>query len=187
MTEPFKFSDGQLAYTVEELISICQKSPSESLEYLMREDFEKWLDYIGKSDLAAKARQVRQASLSDGDRIKQFITQCQGVSISTKELSPKTPTSDVSKPEVPTPSTAIETTTAATATEVPTPSTAVETTTAATATEVIAPSTAAKVPTPSTAAKVPTASTAAKIPAAPTATKKTNPLASLFQKLFGKK
>ncbi len=169
MTEPFKFSDGQLAYTVEELISICQKSPSESLEYLMREDFEKWLDYIGKSDLAAKARQVRQASLSDGDRIKQFITQCQGVSISTKELSPKTPTSDVSKPEV------------------PTPSTAVETTTAATATEVIAPSTAAKVPTPSTAAKVPTASTAAKIPAAPTATKKTNPLASLFQKLFGKK
>ena len=178
MTEPFKFSDGQLAYTIEELISICQKSPSESLEYLMREDFEKWLDYIGKSDLAAKARQVRQASLSDDDRIKQFITQCQGVSISTKELSPKTPTSDVSKPEVPTPSTA---------TEVIAPSTAVETTTAATATEVIAPSTAAKVPTPSTAAKVPTASTAAKIPAAPTATKKTNPLASLFQKLFGKK
>ncbi len=178
MTEPFKFSDGQLAYTVEELISICQKSPSESLEYLMREDFEKWLDYIGKSDLAAKARQVRQASLSDDDRIKQFITQCQGVSISTKELSPKTPTSDVSKPEVPTPSTAVETTTAATATEFTAPSTAAK---------VPAAPPAAKVPAASPAAKVPTASTAAKIPAAPTATKKTNPLASLFQKLFGKK
>ena len=160
MTEPFKFSDGKLAYTVEELISICQKSPSESLEYLMREDFEKWLDYIEKPDLAAKARQIRQASLSDGDRIKQFITQCQGVSISTKELSPKTPTSDVSKPEVPIPSTAAK---------------------------VPAAPTAAKVPAAPTVAKVPTASTAAKIPAASTATKKTNPLASLFQKLFGKK
>ncbi len=178
MTEPFKFSDGQLAYTVEELISICQKSPSESLEYLMREDFEKWLDYIGKSDLAAKARQVRQASLSDDDRIKQFITQCQGVSISTKELSPKTPTSDVSKPEVPTPATAVETTTAATATEFTAPSTAAK---------VPAAPPAAKVPAAPPLAKVSTASTAAKIPAAPTATKKTNPLASLFQKLFGKK
>ncbi len=210
MTEPFKFSDGQLAYTIEELISICQKSPSESLEYLMREDFEKWLDYIGKSDLAAKARQVRQASLSDGDRIKQFITQCQGVSISTKELSPKTPTSDVSKPKVPTPSTAVETTTAAPATEVTAPSTAAKVPaappvakvptakvpTASTAAKVPAAPPAAKVPTASTAAKVPAAppaakvpaaSTAAKIPAAPTATKKTNPLASLFQKLFGKK
>ena len=29
MTEPFKFSDGQLAYTAEELISLCQKSPDE--------------------------------------------------------------------------------------------------------------------------------------------------------------
>ena len=178
MTEPFKFSDGQLAYTAEELFSFCQESPAKSLEYLMREDFEKWLDYIGKSDLAAKARQVRQASLSDSDRIKQFITQCQGVSISTKELSPKTPTSDVSKPEVPEPSAAVETTTAAPATEVTAPSPAAK---------VPEPSTAAKIPAAPTAAKVPTASTAAKIPAAPTATKKTNPLASLFQKLFGKK
>ena len=151
MTEPFKFSDGQSAYTVEELIPLCQKYPSESLEYLMRGDFEKWLDYIGKSDLAAKVSQIRQGSISDGDRIKQFITQCQSVSISTKELPPKTPTSEVSKPEVP------------------------------------AAPTAAEVPAAPTAAKVPATSTAAKVPTAPTATKKTNPLASLFQKLFGNK
>ena len=151
MTEPFKFSDGQLAYTVEELISICQKSPSESLEYLMREDFEKWLDYIGKSDLAAKARQVRQASLSDGDRIKQFITQCQSISVPTQKSSSKTITPDVSKSKA-----------------------------------TVAP-TATKVPTAPTAATVPAAPTATAVPTASTATKKTNPLASLFQKLFGKK
>ncbi|ELS01588.1 hypothetical protein Xen7305DRAFT_00012920 [Xenococcus sp. PCC 7305] len=123
MTEPFKFSDGQLAYTAEELFSLCQKSPDESLNYLMREDFEKWLNYIGKSDLAAKVGQIRQASLSDGDRIKQFISQFQTSSVPTQKSSPTT-TSTASKP---------------------------------------------------------------KAPAAPKATKKTNPLASIFQKLFGKK
>ena len=151
MTEPFNFSDGQSASTVEELISLCQKFPSESLEYLMREDFEKWLDYVGKSDAAAKARQIRQASLSDSDRIKQFITQCQSTLVEAIKSSPKTPTTDVSKSEA-----------------------------------TVAP-TATAVPTAPTATAVPTASTATKVPTTPTATKKTNPLASLFQKLFGKK
>ena len=131
MTEPFKFSDGQLAYTAEELISLCQKSPAESLDYLMREDFEKWLDYIGKSDLAAKARQIRQASLADSDRIKQFITQCQITPITAPKSSAKTAAASQPKTTV--------------------------------------------------------ASTATKVSTASTATKKPNPLASLFQKLFGKK
>ena len=94
MTEPFKFSDGQLAYTAEELISLCQKSPDESCEYLMKHDFEKWLNYIGKSDLAALAAQIRQASLPNSDRIKQFITQYQSISVS----APKT--ADVGKAKV---------------------------------------------------------------------------------------
>jgi len=142
MTEPFKFSDGQSAYTVEELIPLCQKYPSESLEYLMRGDFEKWLDYIGKSDLAAKVSQIRQGSISDGDRIKQFITQCQSISVPTQKSSPKTITPDVSK---------------------------------------------SKATVATTATAVPTGSTATAVPTASTATKKTNPLASLFQKLFAKK
>ncbi|MEM9276695.1 MAG: hypothetical protein AAGA80_27710 [Cyanobacteria bacterium P01_F01_bin.143] len=98
MTEPFKFSDGQLAYTAEELISLCQKSPDESCEYLMKQDFEKWLNYIGKSDLAVLAAQVRQASLPNSDRIKQFITQYQSISISAPKSSSKT--ADVSKAKV---------------------------------------------------------------------------------------
>ncbi len=132
MTEPFKFSDGQLASTAEELISLCQKSPAESLDYLMREDFEKWLNYIGRSDLAAKAQQVRQAAIPDSDRIKQFITQCQTTPVAAKK-STSTTADVVSKPK---------------ATVTP---------------------------------------TATKVAAASTATKKPNPLASLFQKLFGKK
>ncbi|MGK7899205.1 MAG: hypothetical protein AB4372_37710 [Xenococcus sp. (in: cyanobacteria)] len=131
MTEPFKFSDGQLAYTPEELISLCQKSPAESLNYLMREDFEKWLNYIGKSDLAAKAQTIRQASIPDSDRLQQFISQYQSVSPAAKKSAPKTTT--VSQP------------------------------------------------------KAPAAPTAPKVATTSTATKKPNPLASLFQKLFGKK
>ena len=87
MTEPFKFSDGQLAYTAEELISLCQKSPDESCEYLMKQDFEKWLNYINKPDLAAQAAQIRQASLPNNARIKQFISQCQSISVSTPKSS----------------------------------------------------------------------------------------------------
>jgi|GEM_PF-7070244 len=103
MTEPFKFSDGQLAYTAEELCAFCEQSPDESFEYLMKEDFEKWLNYINKSDLAAKAGQIRQASISDGDRIKEFIVQCQAAPVvspepSPKESSPKTP--EVAQPIV---------------------------------------------------------------------------------------
>ena len=160
MTEPFNFSNGQSASTVEELISLCQESPAESLGYLMREDFERWLDYIGESDFAAKARQIRQASLPDSDRIKQFIAQCQSISVPSQKSSPTTTTPDANKSEA---------------------------TVATTATKAPAATTVAKVPAATTAAKVPATSTATKVPAASTATKKTNPLASLFQKLFSKK
>lgn len=119
MTEPFKFSDGQLAYTVEELISLCQKSPAESLDYLMRADFEKWLNYIGKSDLATKAQTIRQASIPDSDRIQQFIAQYQTVSPAAKKSAPKTTT--VSKPEATATTTMSKVATASTATTKPNP------------------------------------------------------------------
>ena len=157
MTEPFKFSDGQLAYTAEELLSLCKQFPTESLDFLMREDFEKWLNYIGKSDLATKAQQVRQASLSDGDRIKQFITQCQPIPVAAQKSAPQA--SDVSKPKA---------------------------TVAPTTKATVAPA-AAKVTTASTTTKATVAPAAAKVSTASTAIKKPNPLASLLQKLFGKK
>ena len=77
MIEPFRFTDGQLAYTVKDLVRLCQQSPTDGINYLMREDFEKWLDYIGESDLARKAKEARQASLSEEERLKQFLSRCQ--------------------------------------------------------------------------------------------------------------
>ena len=97
MTEPFKFSSGQLAYTAEDLIKLCGEFPDESLEFLMREDFEKWLDYINKPDVAAIVRQIRQDSLPGGDRINALINQYQNIFITPKISSPKTPKASTNK------------------------------------------------------------------------------------------
>ena len=76
MTQPFKFSNGQSANNVEDLIEICEQSPTDAIDHLNREDFEKWLDYIGDSSSAQKAKQARLASVSDEERLQQFLTSC---------------------------------------------------------------------------------------------------------------
>jgi hypothetical protein len=76
MAEPFRFSDGQLAYSVEDLVKLCKRSPSESINYLMRADFEKWLAYIGKTDLAQITQTIRQEQLSDSEKLEQFLAKC---------------------------------------------------------------------------------------------------------------
>ncbi len=77
MTEPFRFSDGQLAYNVEDLVRLCQQSPDEGINYLMREDLEKWLAYIGKTDLAQQAKKIReQSASSDRERLEKFLAAC---------------------------------------------------------------------------------------------------------------
>jgi hypothetical protein len=78
MTEPFRFPDGQLAYNVEDLIRLCQRSPDDGINYLMREDLEKWLAYIGKTDLAQRAKKIREESASsDRERLDKFLAACQ--------------------------------------------------------------------------------------------------------------
>ncbi len=77
MTQPFKFPNGELAYTAEDLVRLCQKSPTDGIYHLMRGDFENWLAYIGKTDLAENAKQARLASLtSDEERLQQFLRSC---------------------------------------------------------------------------------------------------------------
>lgn len=73
MTEPFRFSNGQLAYSVQDLIGVCQQSPDEGINYLKRGDFENWLAYLGEEELSKKAQAVRHTSLSDEDKLKQFL------------------------------------------------------------------------------------------------------------------
>ena len=76
MPEPFGFTNNQ-AYTVEDLLQLCQQFPDEAVNYLMREDFEKWLAYIGKTNFATYAAQARQASVSSEDKLQLFIKSCQ--------------------------------------------------------------------------------------------------------------
>ena len=76
MTQPFQFPNGQLANNVEDLVKICEQYPTDGIYHLNREDFEKWLDYIGENNLAVQAKQARLASLSDEGRLQQFLASC---------------------------------------------------------------------------------------------------------------
>ncbi|MEL4898131.1 phycobilisome linker polypeptide [Crocosphaera sp. Alani8] len=79
MAEPFYFSNNHLAKNVEDLVLLCEQFPEEGLEYLIRGDFEKWLDYIGEqkfSVIAKKARSVVSLS-QDSDPLQFFIANCQ--------------------------------------------------------------------------------------------------------------
>lgn len=76
MSEPFIFASNQV-YNVEDLLQLCQQFPDEAVNYLLREDFEKWLAYIGKTNLATYAAQARQASVSNKDKLQLFIKSCQ--------------------------------------------------------------------------------------------------------------
>ena len=77
MTEPFIFSNGQIAHNAEDLIKLCQQFPDNSVGYLIREDFEKWLSYIGANKIAQYATEARQYSISDERKLDLFITKSQ--------------------------------------------------------------------------------------------------------------
>jgi predicted GTPase len=72
---PFIFQ-GQKAYTVEDLVKLCEICPIDAIYYLMRGDFEKWFDYIGKTNLAKMTKQTRHERGSDEDHLKQFMAIC---------------------------------------------------------------------------------------------------------------
>ena len=97
MTEPFQFSNGQLARNGEDLIKLCQQFPDDATNYLVREDFEKWLVYIGETQFAQCAATARQIDSDARQKLETFVNRCQ-VSVATPPL-PATTTS----PEVPTP------------------------------------------------------------------------------------
>ena len=77
MTEPFIFANGQVAHSAEDLIKLCQQFPDDSVNHLIREDFEKWLSYIGATKIAQYATEARQASVADHQKLDSFITKSQ--------------------------------------------------------------------------------------------------------------
>ncbi|MGK7887347.1 MAG: hypothetical protein AB4057_22300 [Crocosphaera sp.] len=73
MPEPFRFSSGHVAYTVADLIGVCNQSPQEIIYHLKRGDFEKWLAYIGETEIAKKVEEVSKLSVTEEELLKQFI------------------------------------------------------------------------------------------------------------------
>jgi hypothetical protein len=90
MAEPFIFANGQVAYNSEDLIKLCQQFPDDSVNYLLREDFEKWLSYIGAKNIAQFATEARQASIANEQKLSSFIAKSQDKSTSavTQKSSP---------------------------------------------------------------------------------------------------
>ena len=80
MTQPFHFPNGQLAYNADDLLELCQQFPDDGTNYLLREDLEKWLVYIGKDDIAQFAASARQTPIEDRQKLEEFLNKCHALS-----------------------------------------------------------------------------------------------------------
>ena len=102
MTNPFQFPNGQLAYSAEDLLELCQQFPDDGVQYLVREDLEKWLSYIGKEDIAQCAASARQTPLDDRAKLEEFLNKCHALSSpASRDLSEKVTESSNSTVEPP--------------------------------------------------------------------------------------
>lgn len=106
MTQPFHFANGQLAHNAEDLLQLCRQFPQDGVDYLVREDLEKWLSYIGQDDIAQCAANARQAALDDRQKLEEFLTKCHALS------SPESqdPVTETPRDKTPTPTVVEETT-----------------------------------------------------------------------------
>ena len=86
MNQPFYFPDGRLANNADDLLELCQQYPDDATNYLVKEDLEKWLAYIGSYDLAECAVNARQTELSDRQKLEEFINNSH--SITTEPVVP---------------------------------------------------------------------------------------------------
>jgi hypothetical protein len=76
MTQPFHFSDGQVANDAKDLLELCQQYPEDATGFLVRQDLEKWLAYIGSHDVAECAANARQIDVSDRQKLADFLNKC---------------------------------------------------------------------------------------------------------------
>lgn len=56
---PLVFQGNDIAYTVPDLVRLCDKYWSLAIQYLKRHHIEKWLTEIGRPDLATRAAEIR--------------------------------------------------------------------------------------------------------------------------------
>lgn len=94
MTQPFQFANGQVAHSAEDLLELCKQFPADGTNYLVREDLEKWLAYIGQDDIAQCASTARKAALEDRQKLEEFLNKCHALASPEQ----KSDQSDLSEP-----------------------------------------------------------------------------------------
>lgn len=81
MIQPFHFPDGRLAHDANDLLKLCQQYPDAGTDYLVRQDLERWLAYIGSYDVAECAVNARQTDLSDRQKLEEFLNKCHSLTL----------------------------------------------------------------------------------------------------------
>jgi hypothetical protein len=76
MTEPFHFPDGRVANNSEDLLKLCEQYPDDATSFLVRQDLEKWLAYIGSHEVAECAANARQIDVGDRQKLEDFLNKC---------------------------------------------------------------------------------------------------------------
>ena len=97
MTQPFYFPDGRLANNANDLLELCKQYPDDATNFLVREDLEKWLAYIGSHDVAACAANARQTDLGDRQKLEEFLTRCHALNVEKPVTTPETPKEEPKK------------------------------------------------------------------------------------------
>ena len=101
MTQPFYFPDGRLAHNTEDLLELCQQSPDEGTNFLIGQDLEKWLAYIGSYDVAECAANARQSELEDRQKLEEFLNRSHSLTMAQAVPAAVTETQTSSEPNAP--------------------------------------------------------------------------------------
>ncbi|MEO0836169.1 MAG: hypothetical protein AAFY16_09320 [Cyanobacteria bacterium J06642_3] len=103
MTEPFHFPDGRLANDAKDLLELCKQYPDEATNFLVREDLEKWLAYIGDYEAAECATNARQTDFGDRQKLEEFLNRCHSLTVQQPVPAAVPETKTDANPTVPTP------------------------------------------------------------------------------------
>ena len=79
MTEPFNFPDGRMANNAEDLLELCEQYPDEATGFLIGQDLERWLAYIGSYEVAECAANARQLDTGDRQKLEEFLNRCHSI------------------------------------------------------------------------------------------------------------
>lgn len=92
MTEPFHFPNGRAANNAQDLLELCEQCPDEATNFLVGQDLEKWLAYIGSHDVAECAANARQTDAEDRQKLEDFLNKCHSLSSPEPVISAEIPT-----------------------------------------------------------------------------------------------